>query len=89
MLADSAALTSLLQSVISVEAEAEVRHVAGKIDRALERLRRSISSWLDRLSATSDSVSAIAKAMLVVNMEILASVIQRVNTRHITTMTSY
>ena len=45
-LRDSTALVSLLQGVISSETETEMQRASGKVDRALEQLRRCITPFI-------------------------------------------
>jgi len=78
VLRDSTALVSLLQGVISSETETEMQRASGKIDRALERLRRCIISFLDRSSCTNDQVFLNAKELFSVIIDALNLTISEV-----------
>jgi len=77
-LRDSTALVTLLQGVILSETETEVQRASGKIDRALERLRRCITSFLDRSSPTNDQVFVNAKELFSVIIDALNLTISEV-----------
>lgn len=77
-LRDSTALVSLLRGVVSSETETEVQRASGKVDRALERLRRSISSFLDRSSCTNDQVFLNSKELFSVIIDALNLTISEV-----------
>jgi len=77
-LRDSTALVSLLQGVISSETETEMQRASGKVDRALERLRRCITSFLDRSSCTNDQVFLNAKELFSVIIDALSLTISEV-----------
>jgi separase len=62
----------------SNEAQTEAKRVAEKIDRALGRLRRSLSTWLDRPSAPSSQLFSAAKELFSAIMGVLNSTIQEV-----------
>ncbi len=72
------ALVSLLRGVVSSETETEVQRASGKVDRALERLRRSISSFLDRSSCTNDQVFLNSKELFSVIIDALNLTISEV-----------
>jgi len=77
-LRDSTALVSLLQGVISSETETEMQRASGKVDRALERLRRCITSFLDRSSCTNDQIFLNAKELFSVIIDALNLTISEV-----------
>ncbi|KAF5357177.1 hypothetical protein D9756_006793 [Leucocoprinus leucothites] len=84
-LRDSTTVVPLLRSVVSSEAEAEVLRAAGKVDRSIERLRRSISAWLDRLSSSSDQAFSSARELFSVIMDTLNMTIQQILSMKLTT----
>lgn len=74
----SAALVQLLEQVDSTTAEPEAKRIAAKVDRALERLRRSASAWLERHSATRDRTCSTLKELLLAITSVLELAIQEV-----------
>ncbi|EKM75331.1 hypothetical protein AGABI1DRAFT_80074 [Agaricus bisporus var. burnettii JB137-S8] len=60
----STILVQLLEQIDSTTAEVDVKRIAAKVDRALERLRRSASTWLERYSAARDCTYSQFKELL-------------------------
>ncbi|KXN84922.1 Separin [Leucoagaricus sp. SymC.cos] len=75
---DSTILVPLLCAIVLEAADSETKRVAEKVDRALERLRRLISAWLDRFSAVADQVFSSTKELFSVIAEILRLTIRDV-----------
>lgn len=75
----STSLVPLLSLVASDATEPEMKRAAGKVDRALERLRRIISAWLERFSVTDDDqVISKAKELLSIITNVLELTIKEV-----------
>lgn len=74
----SPALVPLLGLVSSDVAGADIKRIAGKLDRALERLRRVLSAWLDRFSTSEERDVLAVKQLLSVITSALESTIREV-----------
>lgn len=74
----STILVQLLEQTDSTTAEADVKRIAAKVDRALERLRRSASTWLERYSAARDCTYSQFKELLLTITTVLETSIQQV-----------